>query len=817
MSAGPYYVNDRFLAVVSRKGALPPHILEFIKTRASAYFYRRRGYTLTLDMRVSESGRAALFVWSVGQRIVQKGPPIVDHGPLSGVLDGYLGADDGGLPGVLAASEKGGLGAVVPRLGGTFAIGVLDKKSDQIEICSSFLAPRPVLYAESADFAVAGSSSLLVHKIAENLGPARYNKEGLADFISAEQYYPFETPFSGVRVLDANCSLTVSSSGCRQVDINDEYRMVGARTGKPTQALFDDMAKALTDNVRSLVAPGFTYDVGLSGGRDSRMVLAALLNIGVDLTAQTTGFDTSADVMLAKRIAGHYDIPIRQNRAKLSQLGSRKMMSHRDLLANVKSCEGIMATRPGDSAEWELIGPKPRDAVLAFYGLAGEMIRGGSFLVPPAYYMQGRTSLTKAEAEEMCANFSKSIYSDWLLPKFKDQHHQRVKHWIDTHQDAGNHCAVIERFAMEHYYVMNHNFLGGIVPMFDNRMLRLAQTVSQSYRILEHVAHGVMKTLKPELTQFPFDGSRWSFEREAPADGDWEAWKKREPVVTTGTYASNYGFYMAGFEMRDEIRSAILESKGTSFLGEIVDLDRVRRLFDSREIYDLKPMWGVWTLYQAALITAGGIEPDDGLVEPPPVEVSIAAPWNSVAWELLETAKALTSYADSVAAAANPIETSTMSKVKHLTSSAVRKSLSAGRQHVIKLPTRAQRWTVGGTFAAAHLARELMTLPGQLNEHRKDPTAAPSREFFGKLLLWLGGTQTNYDIREDVYIEFLSRCALSTPFKLGGQRYSDLGALYRDRAQAEAALNAGEAPPAEAVATIVKDIRHGLHVTVGED
>jgi len=107
------------------------------------------------------------------------------------------------------------------------------------------------------------------------------------------------TPFRGVRAL----------GGDRVMRLADGRLTVArARPEKEPPAGPDRVAAALTEAVRPLGAADAPVELSLTGGKDSRLVVAALTAARVPFLARTHGFAGHPDVVVAGLIAGQFGV-----------------------------------------------------------------------------------------------------------------------------------------------------------------------------------------------------------------------------------------------------------------------------------------------------------------------------------------------------------------------------------------------------------------------------------------------------------------------------------------------------------------------------
>lgn len=183
------------------------------------------------------------------------------------------------------------------------------------------------------------------------------------------------TPFSGVSAVAPATTLHLlagtltSTSTPAAPDANSALPARAAGAAGAARAAARHVAAALVDTVAPLLAAGQPVQISLTGGKDSRIVVGALVAAGVPVQARTHGFAGHPDVVLAAEIA--------------SRLGIEHAVSapaapgqHTDVLGRLRA---TVLVADGMLSAFENVGrpdPAPSLAVTAG-GHGGELLRGG--------------------------------------------------------------------------------------------------------------------------------------------------------------------------------------------------------------------------------------------------------------------------------------------------------------------------------------------------------------------------------------------------------------------------------------------------------
>ena len=180
------------------------------------------------------------------------------------------------------------------------------------------------------------------------------------------------TPFRGVRALGARQGLAVT--GGRLVMARDCG--LGADSGAGS---YDSVAAALADEVRPLGERGAPVELSLTGGKDSRLIAAALTAAKVPFLARTHGFASHPDVIVAAMIASRLGVEhvVTEPRSPTREQAADQAADDADLLARLRSA---VLVSDGMLSAFENVGR--HDPVVATEpvqtgGHGGELLRGG--------------------------------------------------------------------------------------------------------------------------------------------------------------------------------------------------------------------------------------------------------------------------------------------------------------------------------------------------------------------------------------------------------------------------------------------------------
>jgi asparagine synthase (glutamine-hydrolysing) len=206
---------------------------------------------------------------------------------------GHLFKSTGDTEVLLAAFAEWGL-AAVRRLNGMFAFAIWDSVEQTLTIVRDRYGVKPVYYAS------VGGAFLFASEIkAFRLFPGfstRMDIEGLAEYLTFQNFFTHRTLFEGVRLLPAGCSLKVRLDGNGRTELQRYWDFQFSEPEGPIDevAALEELDYLFRQAVsRQLISD---VDVGsyLSGGMDSGSITAVAARQLPFMRTFTVGFDLSS-------------------------------------------------------------------------------------------------------------------------------------------------------------------------------------------------------------------------------------------------------------------------------------------------------------------------------------------------------------------------------------------------------------------------------------------------------------------------------------------------------------------------------------------
>jgi hypothetical protein len=325
------------------------------------------------------------------------------------------------------------------------------------------------------------------------------------------------TPFRGVRALGGDRQLRAAGG---QLVVARAPRAPLAVRGRAPEGPggAGRVAEALTEAVRPLGEGAAPVQLSLTGGKDSRLVAAALTAAGVPFLARTHGFASHPDVIVAGLIATRLGLG-----HTVTEPAAAGTPGEPDVLARLRAA---VLVSDGMLSAFENVGsgfrPDPHVAdgpqvPVEAGGHGGELLRGGyaqaAWRSPAALHGVAAAELLRRMTTRRMGLLrpgAAEAYLASLVPA----------------------AAALARgplAALDGFYLANRAGRWSAAarqayllrsplaqPLFADRVVRAARAVPLRYRMSDRLHRDVLGLLGPELLDIPLAGSPWHGEPRTP-------------------------------------------------------------------------------------------------------------------------------------------------------------------------------------------------------------------------------------------------------------------------------------------------------------
>ena len=346
------------------------------------------------------------------------------------------------------------------------------------------------------------------------------------------------------------------------------------------------VAEALVAAVAPLRAAGRPVELSLTGGKDSRLIAAALVAAGVPVAARTHGFADHPDVVTAAEIARRLGIEhiVRTPAAPGQQV---------DVLARIR---GSVLVADGMLSAFENVGrpdPALSQAVTAG-GHGGELLRGG--------YAETAGHLTGPAGPRGALDpVRRAARSAELLRRLTTKHLGLLRRGPAASYVAslGSWTPALTRHplqALDDFYLVNRAGRWSaaarqayllrerlVQPLFDDRVVLAARAVPLADRVSGALSAAVLAELSPALADIPLAGKPPTPRGQPPAGAAMGA------AHYSFDWRRQYGETIASF-----LRGYILDLGPSGGLFDVVNRPAAEKLLAPQS--DRTSVWALATL-----------------------------------------------------------------------------------------------------------------------------------------------------------------------------------------------------------------------------
>ncbi|MBI4728922.1 MAG: hypothetical protein HY775_05395 [Acidobacteria bacterium] len=310
------------------------------------------------------------------------------------------------------------------------------------------------------------------------------------------------TGLRGVSVVPHGAYVRINRSGRAEVAHWNRAVWMGEE-GVPREELLRRVRDDLLGNVASLVGiPAAERKAGLTGGKDTRLILALLFEAGAlgSMSWVTTGLPHHPDVIVARELAARLRLDHEVEEPRPLGLGTEELL-------DAVRADAYMFT--GMLGSWNLKrrgSRQPADAVV-FSGVFGETLRAfytknrtlGSWEEVERYFRPARLDFAKIVLPEACEQ-----YAGVIRDSFAELRERGVRS-----EDAPD--AFYLRHRMRRWFGTDQQLTPWLpaFPLQSLEALRAGFRLGLHARQIDGLHFELVRGLAPELSKLPFALDRW--------------------------------------------------------------------------------------------------------------------------------------------------------------------------------------------------------------------------------------------------------------------------------------------------------------------
>lgn len=386
--------------------------------------------------------------------------------------------------------------SVLSELNGEFVIVILDLANNKLHLINDRYGLRPVYYAiiNNELFFASEIKAILENKELEK----RLNYDSIADHFSYGYILGNKTFFEGIYVLP-HASFFTWNNGDLEKDRYWDYEY------KSDNSLTEDMivkelAIIFKNAVKRRVSPGHKCLISLSGGLDSRMIVAALSEDvdKADVGAFTFGLKNCDEISIAKKVSKKAKIKhtiveykpenlISSSNSSVYLTDGQNLLSMGFLVYSYRKLE--------------------QDVDIFLQGFANDVMLGGRNLKPEVFNSKNEEDLFAYLHRPL----PERLFSRSFAAKLHGKNVESLKLALgsikaDCTANKAD-CFVLQnkvRRGTSMGSVINRNYAEEAAPTFDNDYIDFILRIPPEYRRNYRIYSKLMKAMSPELCKIKY-------------------------------------------------------------------------------------------------------------------------------------------------------------------------------------------------------------------------------------------------------------------------------------------------------------------------
>lgn len=478
----------------------------------------------------------------------------------------------------------------VGNLGGIYSICCVDERTESITVWNTITRVQTVYFCENQDYYIISSRALLAHLFCEKSCNPQYEIHNLIQFINNGYYSSDFTPYKDISIMPQNSQLKITDSGLEITSIDDAVD--NGNKYIPTSEFYDELAQSLIDSVKGLKDKAIHINLGLTGGRDSRLLAATLKCAGIDFETYTFGFLDHPDVIIAKQIASILNINHRVDVPKITT--DKEIDKDEYITAEVfNRTKNVLFVTDGMLSGYQNIAryKKFSDDENKVTGHGGELIRGG--------YLSNVSSMDEFFAKhdgafsefmtDEAVHESKKFFENFLKNECAGLNNNEIVRKIFLKYDIGRWSAA----GMSGYSAGFHLY----TPLNDNVFVKKLQSIPIEYCTNEEVLYNLLIRLNSALVEVPFMNIGWKCKDKIA--------KIVPPIKLESKSKASFNWRKTVFtDMKDVFYQAIFGSDVYNKLACILDMNKIKALFENPGDYcdNMSINMRMWHVYTAAVL-----------------------------------------------------------------------------------------------------------------------------------------------------------------------------------------------------------------------
>lgn len=387
------------------------------------------------------------------------------------------------------------------HLQGQFVLVRADFENQSLEVVTDWLGMFQVYWSRRRNWWMISNNARLIVNIT---GEQELDPLGAGMYLTMNRPWDDRTLYKLVRVMPGG-QRWIFRPGRHEPAVSTYYspsRLARRYTRSADKSDIEQLARELSKPCIEL-AKHFPLQCPITGGKDSRVLVALMQANNINAEYITEGESDSADVEIARMIA---------NKHKLDHTVAVKQTA--DIVDMWDACvERIISRCDGMVSIWQLadvMEAEPQEYKILLSGLGGEVARG--------YYYDPLDAVRKLTVDDVLDRLAVSNYEGLVNPDVVTEVSRHTRQYVERCFDLGHrHATAIDIFYL---YEPTRRWGGtnlrknawrgdAFVPLLDRSFAEASFSMPPGHRCCAALHKQLLKLLEPSLLKFPLDRGRW--------------------------------------------------------------------------------------------------------------------------------------------------------------------------------------------------------------------------------------------------------------------------------------------------------------------
>jgi hypothetical protein len=485
-----------FLTVTAKHNSVDQKIADHIMTISGRYMFFPNNEFRVKHWR-SDTGKSHLYCFSN-----ETDPTIIEVNHKSIVVCGYVN-NPSSLTMLAYQQSDGSRNQILSNTAGLYCLCYLDESLDTIHIWNTVTRIVPVYWCENENYYFTCNKALPIHFLANGREKPVYDPGYAVSFLNIG-FYTDGTPFRGVQVLPPNSSLAIQPTGINISEIDQSLQHMFIL--EPDEAYYDELAQSMLNAFNVVKTFNQEISCGITGGKDSRLIVAILKYIGVKVNTFTHGFDQHPDVIIGQKVANILGLPHTISQPIVQASGGVENITVDILqraITTLRLSEGMLSAYENISTN------RPFQNAITLGGNGGELLRGGF-----------AHSLNNPNYENMMKYFQAGMLScnNLMKEKYRNRFQMEVNQWIKDYPKLAPGDILEKTYlfyragrwsasARMGYSMSSHS----VMPFFDGVLVKQLLKSKSFFKVHDYIVYNLLKRFAPDLLGVPFFNESWKF------------------------------------------------------------------------------------------------------------------------------------------------------------------------------------------------------------------------------------------------------------------------------------------------------------------